>query len=285
MSWITSVCVCNFLKLCLASKIGVQKDRPAQILEGWEYRWLRYFQIFFHFPAVGVLKSSDAEEAITSSIQPLLKQSQPAHPILPMYIFQIWPKAFPGFDQIPLFGTGFLWSAILVFESIQRPGILFNTRRPLQLEYPIVTISSLQCDAWKDVCVCVCFFFFRVYPWKLLPPFFKNAASFWKMINSLTPTIDNGWKLGNPPTGLKNGGWTCRGHCYSLSPVIMVLWKMTAIGEIYPFFTEPWVWEGVDMLRPFLFNFTDILVFVIIGDLMKNRENKIGGGICQKWGP
>ena len=36
------------------------------------------------------------------------------------------------------------------------------------------------------------------------------------------------------------------------------------------------------MLRPFLFNFTDILVFVIIGDLMKNRENKIGGGICQK---
>lgn len=157
VSWITSVCVCNFLKLCLASKIGVQKDRPAQILEGWEYRWLRYFEIFFHFPAVGVLKSSDAEEAITSSIQPLLKQSQPAHPISPMYIFQICQKAFRGFDQIPLFGTGFLWSAILVFESIQRPGILFNTRRPLQLEYPIVTISSLQCDAWKDVCV---FFFF-----------------------------------------------------------------------------------------------------------------------------
>ena len=40
----------------------MQKDRPAQILEGWEYRWLRYFEIFFHFPAVGVLKSSDAEE-------------------------------------------------------------------------------------------------------------------------------------------------------------------------------------------------------------------------------
>ena len=154
------LCVCNFLKLCLASKIGVRKDRPAQILEGWEYRWLRYFEIFFPFPAVGVLKSSDAEEAITSSIQPLLKQSQPAHPISPMYKFQIWLKAFPGFDQIPLFGTGFLWSAILVFESIQRPGILFNTRRPLQLEYPIVTISSLQCDAWKDVCVCVLFLFF-----------------------------------------------------------------------------------------------------------------------------
>ena len=108
VSWITSVCVCNFLKLCLASKIGVQKDRPAQFLEGWEYRWLRYFEIFFHLPAVGVLKSSDAEEAITSSIQPLLKQSQPAHPISPMYKFQIWQKAFPGFDQIPLFGTGFL---------------------------------------------------------------------------------------------------------------------------------------------------------------------------------
>lgn len=246
MSWITSVCVCNFLKLCLASKIGVQKDRPAQILEGWEYRWLRYFEIFFHFPAVGVLKSSDAEEAITSSIQPLLKQSQPAHPISPMYKFQIWQKAFPGFDQIPLFGTGFLWSAILVFESIQRPGILFNTRRPLQLEYPIVTISSLQCDAWKDLC-----------PGSRCHHFLKMMLPFGRWF-SLTPTIDNGWKLGKPPTGLKNGGWTSRGYCYSLYPVIMVLWKkirdvwkVTAIGEIYPFFTEPWVWEGVDMLRPF----------------------------------
>lgn len=156
-------------------------------------------------------------------------KGQPAHPISPMYIFQIWPKTFPGFDQIPLFGTGFLWSAILVSESIQSPGILFNTRRPLQLEYLIVTISSLQCDAWTIGKTSVCvffFFFFECIPgscWNTI--FSKMMLPFWKMINSLTPTIDNGWKLGSQPTGLKNGGWTSRGYCYSLSPVIMVLWK------------------------------------------------------------
>ena len=61
--------------------------------------------------------------------------------------------------------------------------------------------------------------------------------------------------------------------------------EMTAIGKIYPFFTEQWVWEGVDMLRPFFVQFHRHFGFVIIGDLMKNRENKLGGGICQKWGP
>lgn len=49
-----------------------------------------------------------------------------------------------------------------------------------------------------------------------------------------------------------------------------------------PIFHRTMSMGGSGHVATILFNFTDILVFVIIEDLMKNRENKLGGGICQK---
>lgn len=114
--------------------------------------------------------------------------------------------------------------------------------------------------------VCVCFFFFSSASLEVATTIFQKWC-FLSEDDKLTPTIDNG---GNrKPTNRTKKWWlNFQGVLLQpFSPVIMVLWKMTAIGEIYPFFHRTMSMGGSGHVATFFVQF--------------HRHF----GFCDSWGP